>query len=204
MSSGYQDKMQCHLERLWSNVLCPNFQIQLWNSSSLESFNIGCRDFRIEKFLHRNFLQDGKLWLWFKMKGFDLKASYWLKILCFHPILKQQEYPYYGQHRSFITIMHEIFFLCHFLLLLMFFSLSFSVFNQNVCIEFFYPFIHMMARRKLQCTLILSTNPSLPRFTILHKIIFFFCFWCWFFFVLFCFKSKCIFDIIIILLSIYW
>ena len=138
------------------------------------------------------------------MKGFDLKASYWLKILCFHPILKQQEYPYYGQHRSFITIMHEIFFLCHFLLLLMFFSLSFSVFNQNVCIEFFYPFIHMMARRKLQCTLILSTNPSLPRFTILHKIIFFFCFWCWFFFVLFCFKSKCIFDIIIILLSKYW
>ena len=125
MSSGYQDKMQCHLERLWSNVLCPNFQIQLWNSSSLESFNIGCRDFRIEKFLHRNFLQDGKLWLWFKMKGFDLKASYWLKILCFHPILKQQEYPYYGQHRSFITIMHEIFFLCHFLLLLMFFLCPF-------------------------------------------------------------------------------
>ena len=116
----------------------------------LETSNVSCQDFRIEKFCHWYFLQDGKLWLWFKMKGFDLKASYWLKILCFHPILKQQEYPYYGNHWSFITIMHEIFFLCHFLLLLMFFSLSFSVFNQNVCIEFFYPFIHMMARRKLQ------------------------------------------------------
>ena len=143
MSSGYQDKMQCYLERLWSNVLCPNFQIQLWNSSSLESFNIGCRDFRIEKFLHRNFLQDGKLWLWFKMKGFDLKASYWLKILCFHPILKQQEYPYYGQHRSFITIMHEIFFLCHFLLLLMFFFFVLFCF-QSKCMHWillsFYPY----------------------------------------------------------------